>query len=89
MGLVSFVLDLCFSRLPNLWQRNDVFLREEKENRLRCVSPEAVIIGQDLLLGLKSRAQSRPKKMAAVMPPAVAVTPPVKAPVRPFSLTAL
>ncbi len=38
--------------------------------------------------GLKRRATRTPRKMAAAMPPAVLVTPPVTAPNRPFSATA-
>lgn len=44
--------------------------------------------GQDLLLGLNRRATRKPKKMAAVIPPAAAVSPPVKAPATPRSSTA-
>ena len=43
---------------------------------------------QDLLLGLNRRATRKPKKMAAVIPPAAAVSPPVKAPATPRSSTA-
>ena len=43
---------------------------------------------RDLGLGLKIRATSQPKKMAAEMPPAAAVTPPVRAPSMPISSTA-
>ena len=39
-------------------------------------------------LGLKMNATTTPRKMAAAMPPAVLVTPPVTAPRRPFSATA-
>ena len=38
--------------------------------------------------GLKMNATMTPRKMAAVIPPAVEVTPPVMAPSRPFSATA-
>ena len=38
--------------------------------------------------GLKTNATTTPRKMAAAIPPAVLVTPPVTAPRRPFSATA-
>ena len=37
---------------------------------------------------MHTRATRKPKKMAAVMPPAAAVEPPVRAPMRPLSATA-
>lgn len=42
-----------------------------------------------LSLGLKQRATSRPNSIAAVIPAAEAVSPPVRTPSRPFSSTAV
>ena len=42
----------------------------------------------DLSLGLKIKLTTRPATMAAVMPPAVAFSPPVNTPSRPSSFTA-
>ena len=43
---------------------------------------------QDLSLALKRKLASKPAKMAAVIPPAVAFSPPVKIPRKPSCITA-
>ena len=48
----------------------------------------AVLYGMNILFGLKISAKIKPKVTAAVIPPAEAAMPPVKAPSNPFSTTA-
>ncbi len=68
----------------------DAFIIARPRPLSRDKGAEAVkIFGRyPLGLGLKMRATTTPRKMAAVIPPAAEVTPPVRAPNRPFSATA-
>ena len=59
-----------------------------REESVQCSLQGVCPCGYDLDLGWKIRATRKPKKMAAVIPAAVAVIPPEKAPARPFSATA-
>ncbi len=55
---------------------------------IRTVNQYTKHTGIHFILGRKIRATRSPNTIAAAIPPAVAVNPPVKAPRRPFSSTA-